>query len=984
MNPQRASILALVIVLFTCPSTALFASNVGSIQAVVRDEHGKPIDHATVTARAAVLIGERTSTTNSRGEAMLSILPPGSYRITVSAAGLEPESMGVEVHQERTSTLKITMEPAHVREDVTVRADQPITDPRSAMVSTHITPEAIERLPIGRDYVAFAEVAPGVTVVPNGNGLQPPAEPASRAGNNYSDRGAVSGSADNTYYVDGFNITAMDSGHGDTLLDPDIILEENVINSGVPAEYAGGKGFVANLVTRSGSNAFSGSAKWYAQSPGMYDSFKSSDTRLHPLIVDQKDYGLTLGGPILRDRIWFFVAEQHRGSGDSITTSTSATPTPETLPIRYTSESIFGKLTWAPTASGLATVQYFSDPRINEGSRDVNLPPGRYGRADYHPRNTSLDWQTMADSSFLVDAHATHSRTVNSSAPQHPELGPANTLIFPPGVEVPAYERDLGAAGGISGTTHRKDQFDVSVTWFPGEGKNHVVKAGLEYENWQEENAGHLIDGISLNSLAPDLAGSTFADLVNLDILPQSEFDAILRAIQADPSSAAFAAVDSNHDGAVSAEELASVSFATPVGTSPGIDFTRVKELQVGVNNVQERRRIGYLQDDWTLGPVVLNLGMRVEGVDYIASDGSTILNMRPEYLPRIGATWSVGSTARQKVSLFYGKYTDPLLTPMIRFAGNLSGTVLAEQVFVGNDFFTYRVRGSATQRDAVFAPNLRNPIHSELALTWGMRVLPTVDVSVHAYDRRDTDLIEDYDPSVYFNSAVSGAFALTPADFGFAGSGPTNANFFLANLYGGKRRFKGVDVALYRRLENNWSAALQYSWEDFEGNSNSNASADLQGDFVALDPRQPWMYGHLPGSIDHQVKAFGSWRAPFGTEIGALFYWSSGAHFTESDIYKPTGSNIYMNHLLPDGTRVQTGAQTQPSYYTIDAQVRQTIRVRGPWQLALILDVFNVLNNQDPIRVEEGHNDPEFTVYGEARTLLLPRRYQIGARISF
>lgn len=140
-------------------------------------------------------------------------------------------------------------------------------------------------------------------------------------------------------------------------------------------------------------------------------------------------------------------------------------------------------------------------------------------------------------------------------------------------------------------------------------------------------------------------------------------------------------------------------------------------------------------------------------------------------------------------------------------------------------------------------------------------------------------------------------------------------------------------------------------------------------------------MWGYLPGSVDHQVELFGSYRTPIKLELGALLYWASGAHYTEADIFRPTSYNIIMNHKRPDGTYARTGDETQPSYYTVD------LRLRYPWELSrgvvvdFFADVYNLLDNQDTLLVEEGYNHPEFG-YGDTRVVLEPRRWELGVRV--
>ncbi len=411
----------------------------------------------------------------------------------------------------------------------------------------------------------------------------------------------------------------------------------------------------------------------------------------------------------------------------------------------------------------------------------------------------------------------------------------------------------------------------------------------------------------------------------------------------------------------------------------------RSELMHAGANNVYSENKVVFLQDEWRNGRWTATAGVRVEQLSYIASDGSTILSMDPAWHPRLGVTFDPTGDGRQRISLAYGEYSDLLLTPMIRFAGNLSGSVYGDQVFVGSDWFTYRVRGSAVlRRDAGFAPNLENEMEREVELAYAADLGHSFGVLGQAWYRRDENMIEDYDPAVYFNPAVAGDLVLSPAQFGYGPGGPTDVNYFLGNLVGGKRHAWGLDLALQRRLAGSWSGALQYSFKRAMGNTSSNGAADLQGDFLDLDPRREYMYGTLPGTVRHQVKLFGSYRTPIGVEVGGLYYWSSGAAFTEADIFRPTTHGIYYNHKFPDGHHARMGAEEHPSYDQLDLRARYVVGLGGGFDLDLFLDCLNVLDNQQAIRIEEAHNNPEFTTYREDRLLLEPRRWQLGARVRF
>lgn len=993
LRKVAVSLLAILLV-----AGSLFAATYGTVKVKVVDGEGAPIPGATVEASSPVFIGTRTEVSDAMGFATLTALVPGKYTIKVSLSGFQTATLTTTAQQNETTEVTAKLVMAAMSESITVTAEAPIVETKKSTLSDHVTLEDVEALPISRDYRGYAQLVSGVNVVPNGGGDSTPVDPASKGGNNYRDRDrgyhrttGGTGSRDNIYYLDGLNITDMTSGTGSMTFNNEVILEQEVITSGVPAEFAGGRGFVGNIVTKSGGNEFSGSINYYVQTEDMWEDFDTDDTRLVSSVEDKWDAAATLGGPIWRDRAWFFLSAQQRERTDDVQLSTSASATGGTETYLNERENFFGKVTFKPWEATTIVGQYFEDPRKIEGSTDVNLPVNRYSAIEDTPKTTSISAQHIFGSAFLMDGRYGRFEEDYVQGPLHPEAGLQNTIRYERGRSVPAYQRQLGADAFRFEEISKKDQYDLSGTYLFEAAGSHSLKAGVGYNKWQDSTNSTLQGLAALTSIAFEYDGLTFAEARAKGIFV-SDYDYIYTALTRDPNSAAFKFADANKDGTLSKEEYDNLKFSSR--NAAGLNFFRNLVVQEGVNNVTQKSNVAFIQDDWSIGNFAINLGVRYEDYQYLASDGSDILDPDATWAPRVGVTYDIGGQGRQKVTAFYGKYYDPLRMDMTHFAGNITGRILHEQIWIGNDFYTYRVRGSRERRDAAFAPNLENQNQEEYALTYGINISPTLGFTAQAYERKDNDLIEDYDPYVYFAccgfDGVYGntQWGLKPEDFGF-GSGeilPGRINFFLANLVGAKRRTRGLDLALEKRFSNNWTGSVQYSYKDAKGNTNSDANADLQGDLVEVDPRQPYMYGNLPGTIPHQIKLYGMYRTPINLEVGGLFYWASGAYYTISDLQYGIHTNVdttpangpedFENHG-------KTGNAQHPSYYLFDAKLRYLLKF-GRVGADLFLDIYNLLNNQDTLYETQAVNDPEFPVQGEPKTLLQPRRYQVGVRLNF
>ena len=343
------------------------AANQGTARLWVRDAEGRAVEGARVAASSPDLLGTREALSGSRGEALLPALPPGRYTAEIRKAGFRDARVLFEIAQGTTREVELVLEVAGVDEELEVVSPAPIVDPATPSVAEHLDLAALAALPVTRDYRGFAQLVAGVGVVPNSDGLELRSEPASKAGNFYQDRGGALGSRDNQYYLDGFQLTDMGGGDGQLRFNVEAIREQEVVTSGVSAELSGGAGYVVNLATRSGGPRLHGSASFYRQDPSWYSSSETADSRLQLPREDKWDAGLTFGGPLVAERLWFYLAGQQREASDDIRLSTSASPTPRTETFLGRQQSLLGKLTWSPgaadTVSGIITSTTGRPPR---------------------------------------------------------------------------------------------------------------------------------------------------------------------------------------------------------------------------------------------------------------------------------------------------------------------------------------------------------------------------------------------------------------------------------------------------------------------------------------------------------------------------------------------------------------------------------------------------------------------------------------------
>ncbi len=219
----------------------------------------------------------------------------------------------------------------------------------------------------------------------------------------------------------------------------------------------------------------------------------------------------------------------------------------------------------------------------------------------------------------------------------------------------------------------------------------------------------------------------------------------------------------------------------------------------------------------------------------------------------------------------------------MTNFAGTLTGSVLNEQVFIGNginQWTTYRIRGGSMQQDAFFSPTTQTPYTDDLSFGYQVDLGRNMSFESSYTNRRTRDILEDYDLALYAVS-TTGSTALYPGPINdpnslwlgldyFGYSQNPGSNFVIATLAGGERNYQGLDFIFRKRYSNNWQFLSSYTYNWAEGNTNSDSNADFQGDDIYLDPRAPNQFAKQPGLIGHVFKAAGSYLFNMGIELGA------------------------------------------------------------------------------------------------------------------
>jgi hypothetical protein len=283
---------AAVIAILICSSSIVFAQGrtTCAIGGNVKDEIGTPLSGAIVEIASTALIGRaRISTADEYGRFRFSEVPPGRYEITVRLSGFKTVRIQqYEISVGMTVEIPIRMSIYAGKETVSVLAESNTIDPATSAVPTILRREFIEGIPSDRDTSHILNFAPGINIESAYGG------------------GEESG---NSYEIDGVNISDPLEGSPFSIFSYSLVDEVELIGLGAPAEYGQFTGVVFNTITKSGSNDFSGSAEFFYTGEEL--TSKHSEFELVSTIETHTEEAFQMGGPIQKDKLWYFAAAQY-------------------------------------------------------------------------------------------------------------------------------------------------------------------------------------------------------------------------------------------------------------------------------------------------------------------------------------------------------------------------------------------------------------------------------------------------------------------------------------------------------------------------------------------------------------------------------------------------------------------------------------------------------------------------------------------------
>jgi outer membrane receptor protein involved in Fe transport len=973
----------------------------------VTDENGAPIEGARVIAASILTGAQREATTQAKGYYALLGLAPAEYEVTARQIGRAAQKIRVRVLIGEVFPLDFRLAASAVQVAAVTVAVASGVETRTSEVATNVTQQQIDRLPtVSRNFLDLAALAPGVTVSEdrvNGTGFK-------------TFQGGGASANQTNIFVDGTSlkndltaggVTGQDASRGNPF-PRNAIQEYRVITQNFKAEYQKAASAIITATTRSGGNVWSGNAFFGYQNKGLValDTFQIAAKNASPSTFTKPDYtrslvGLSLGGPIQQDRLFFFGAyEGNYQNRDNLITFTPPTGVAAldsvnlkqyngsfVSPFRET--LVFGKLNYNIDAKSSAELS-FSD-RHETDVRDfgnANCPSTMcaFQEAVNFAQNVSVTQlkYNRFSGPWLNEAKVDYSRFERNPGPNTPGL--AGRVYHYPGQDA-EIGSNLSTQDFVQKRLGLRD--DITYSGFQSGGQ-HVFKGGVS------------------------------VDFVTYDINKRNnETPKFEYAQYVDPNS---------YGWTPNATGTLAFNFRNPFFLTYGTG--------IGTVNTTNTEIGAYLQDDWSPTPrLTFNLGIRWDfeshmlNTDYVTpkvvvdtltryNDSlptrldlsryiSTGTNRTPFYgafQPRLGFSYALDEASKTTVFGGFGIFYDRSIfdfsvdeiqkiahpTYFVRFA-DPDSTPKAGQVQWNNSYLTADTAKLNALVHSVGVPEaflLDNQMKPPKSTQWSLgvrRVLGAWAASITYQGQRGTNLFT-------YNWANLGLRPDGTCNGGCV-SFPINQHGFNNIIYStedGKTWYDAVSLQLdrpYRRssAQFGWGGGFLYTYA-----KRSVAGIDNLGDITSSFP------GAFPNALSipkhddnggdderHHVVANWIMDVPylFGVQFGGLITLGSGGRLDLGCPPRFCGPSTYLNggftpnhynFIIPHAW----------AYRRVDLKFRKDFPPFGGTQLGVTLDLFNIFNASNFGCYDTGFGSK--TLGKPGCVISDPRRAQIGAEYSF
>jgi hypothetical protein len=945
---RSASVYAILAFMLLFAPMASAQETRGSIEGVVKDSSGGVLPGVTIEAKSGQG-GTATAVSEPNGKYRFPSLTPGRYTVTATMQGFKKASFeNVDLLLGQILQVNFDLSIGGVTEDVQVTAESPIIDTKQNAAGATIKKEIIDLIPKGRDFTDISKIAPGTNNESRGGGIMVDG----------------AGGSENRFVVDGLDTTSLRTGTSSTSVVNDFVEQVQVKTSGYNAEFRATTGGVISAITRSGTNRFSGEVGSYYSNddwrgdirpglrlnpttqtlPAQYTISPRDDKRavVEPLF--------TGGGPIIKDRMWFFAGyvpqftnrektvtfTQNRAAGPqtfsnesqdhNITYNVSSQVTPNfRMKFSGSNEPTTGAIGLPGTEPDFIDGVRVPDLNYRTSTASPTTFPGvLYNNTFTNSYRLINDWVVTPKLYVNVTGgflkYGNHDETLTQFNTNTRRTFSGSNNVF---TDIPAnLLQPNGYADGIVNTRAVRDDYtrfgaSADATYYANWKGQHTLKGGFQYER--------LGNDVLTGQQAPNIALNWNASRTTIDVPPR-----LVR-------------------GSYGYYEVRRT-------------FT---EGKIHSNNYGL-----FFQDAWAVNnKMTLNLGLRSDQEDvpsYREENPGIHFSFTEKLAPRAGFAYDVKGDGRWKAYGSWGMFYDisKLEMPRGSFGADrwisyywtmdtynwpsidcdgLPGSG-CPGTFIEQVDFRHVSNGVGSEQ--LIDPDLKPIRAQELTFGGEHQLARSMSVSARYVHKWMDRTIEDVGIAVpgvgevfYISNPGEGITENLLRDKAGCASCPNQPK--------PQRLYDAIEFRLIKRLSNRWYANASYTYSSLRGNYSGLSSSDengrnapsvnrfFDGQYMSFDQTGKALTGDLGTDRPHQFEIQGAYQMPWGTQVGA--YYVIGSGLPQSQQVTIFGVPVFN---LGRGNMGRT-----PTFSQTDLNVMQDVRFFGHTRVTLEANITNLFD---------------------------------------
>jgi Carboxypeptidase regulatory-like domain/TonB dependent receptor-like, beta-barrel len=968
--PRWAAALVAALLVFGLAGTALAQTDVTTsrVSGTIKDAEGGVLPGVAVEVKSTETGQVRQTVTDGKGFYRVVDLPTGTYEITCTLTGFatakKPE---VRLVLGSSPTVDFTMQVAGAAESITVTSEVPLVEVTSTTAATTVPSEQLTSLPLsGRDFLNMVLLTPETRRDAERNGLSI----SGQRGINTNI--TVDGVDFNNPFFGGQAAGA--EGRAPLSISQESVKEFSVITNGASVEFGRSGGGFVNVITKSGTNQFHGSAFYYTQ-PNSMISDRADGTQLND--QNKKQYGASLGGPIFRDKLFFFTSYDTQDATENFAVNSNViNPDVFAKYPELTSDPSFNKGTNARVFFGRMDFLFSGSHRLT----------GRYNYTDYlgenatntDPRNSTnyngiehmwarsyvAAYSGMFGTNWLNDTNAQWYSEYTPREDKSPTLVDVRTTT-------PSIRWGAVYFLPITSTVERKNLTDT-VTYLHGD---HVFKGGLDYN----------------------------------DTSVSQTFKGDWRGVY---------------------------TFTNPTGLIAGkwtqfyqfIGLNGITAAEAGTIDMTQKELAFFVQDQWFITPkLTASLGIRWENLDNPNgavlnpfdknADGSFNLtghipDVNNQWSPRLGLTWSPGE-GKTVLRMSAGRYWSR--TPAILFAQLYSSNALRGARYTINagasgptdplapgwganfdptdvaplDYSNVTTKFKGLDVYAV-NPDFTNPYTDRVTLGFDRELFKdtalTLDVTYakgHQLQRlSDWNLQYEIDPATGQpkKSTVNGmpVYSKTRPN--------TQYGKVIVNISDAYSEYFGTILTIQRRFTERVFGFVSVTYsKDKDIDDNERNYAGVQFEDVNNRANQ-WGYSRRDQTWKYAVS--GVWNTPWwGLTASGVWRYLSGFPYTPVTSTDVNQDNFFNDRPTINGDHLARNSYRWPIFSTIDLRLMKAFTL-DPGRLSVIVECFNCMNDPNYYNNSTtstwGNGQTPVSTFGGTNPTNFTRTFQFALRFDF